>query len=179
MYRQIIIIFIILSNCSCGSGNKLNFQTSPSIQSFKSFEGHWRTTITSWNSPDSPPKTTHGSSIQSLLPLSGLIIEKNFTPELSPASQDAALFGFDPDRESYVAFWRDPFTRRIGISEGKHGNIENTLILSGTIIDPISKLETPSLVQAQIIDLNRRILSVFARSNTGKLFKTLEILYYR
>ena len=141
-------------------------------------EGEWKSTITMWMTPDSPPTINEGTSVNRMI-LGGRYLQSTHSGNFSGMPMEGiGLDAFDNAKKTFYSTWIDNMGTGIMYMEGKYDPATKTITYTGTLVDPISGKDAKVRETMKYLDDNHSEMDMYVID--GKIeFKTMHIDFER
>jgi len=145
---------------------------------FEKSEGKWKSTITMWMTPDSPPTINEGTSVNRMI-LGGRYLQSTHSGNFSGMPMEGiGLDAFDNAKKTFYSTWIDNMGTGIMYMEGKYDPATKTITYTGTSVDPISGKDAKVRETMKYIDDNHSEMEMYMID--GKIeFKSMHIDFER
>ena len=145
------------------------------------FVGTWTYTAQWWMSPDTPPESMTGTTVNSLV-FGGRFLKQEFrgTTEGQPPFEGLGIVGYDNIRKEYQTVWFDNMATGIMMGTGQFDAATKTLTDQGSFSCPLTG-ETRRTFRAvwTVGDANHHTYENYMHAPDGHEFKAMEIHYTR
>lgn len=161
---------------------KMKEAGSPGIEHtvLNSLEGKWNVSSKFWMKPDAPEETSTATAEISWV-LGGRFLKQDYKGSWSGQAFDGMGFlGYDKIKKAYVSIWMDNMMTGISQSTGQYDAASKTIKAEGSMSCPMTG-ETDRWFRDElaIINEDKFTYSMFAKDETGKEFKGMELTYER
>ena len=93
-------------------------------------------------------------------------------------TEGISTIGYDNATEEFTMTWIDNIGTGTAIAKGKYDESTNSIIMNGTMVDPMSKQEMNYKQIFKFMDDDHHLIEMFLDYN-GKEFKSMEIEFTR
>ena len=151
-------------------------------QALEPLVGHWTYTAQFWMSPDAPPQTMAGTSVNSLV-FGGRFLKQEILGEGmegQPPFEGLGFTGYDNLRKAYQSIWLDNMATGMMTGAGTFDAATRTLASQGDFSCPVTG-ETHRWFRAgwTVVDRDHNTYESYFRAPDGREFKAMVIHYTR
>ena len=152
-------------------------------KALESFVGSWTYTGQFWMSPDGPPQTMTGTTMNTLI-FGGRFLKQEFTGgammEGQPPFEGLGIVGYDNMRKEYQTVWFDNMATGMMQGTAQFDAAAKTLTEQGDFSCPMTG-ETHRKMRTtwKVLDANHTTYESYMSTPDGKEFKAMEIRYTR
>jgi len=140
--------------------------------------GDWKTISRYWMDQSAEPMTYEGSAKTEMI-LDGRYQKTNHSAEVMGMPMEGiSLMGFDNLTQEFTAIWIDNLGTGTAVAKGKFDKKSNSIIMNGTMVDPMAKGEVNVKEIMKIIDDNHWVFEMYLNYE-GKDVKSMEIEFVR
>lgn len=140
--------------------------------------GEWKTISKFWMDPAGEPMVTEGAAKTEMI-LGGRYQQTIHTGSvMGMPSEGIFLLGYDNAIDEFTSVWIDNLGTGTSVARGKYDENTNSLNMTGTMVDPMSKKEMKIRTVMKIIDDTHHIFEMYL-SYDGEEFKSMEIEFAR
>jgi len=148
-------------------------------KSLAALEGTWNTKVKSWMAPAAPPNESEGLSENKMV-LDGRFLEQHFTGNyMGQPFHGLGHTGYDNYKKRYVATWMDTMGTMVMVMEGSGDPSGKVITSTGTVDDFMTGKPAKIKSVTTIIDPDHHTYEMWAPGPDGKVYKNMEIHYYR
>jgi hypothetical protein len=140
--------------------------------------GDWKTVSKFWMDPAEDPMVVEGTGKTEML-LGGRYqkMTHHFTM-MGMETEGISTIGYDNATEEFTMTWIDNIGTGTAIAKGKYDESTNSIIMYGTMVDPMSKQELKIKQILKFLDDDHQLVEMYLDYN-GKEFKSMEIEFTR
>lgn len=136
-------------------------------------EGTWDAKVSTWMKPGDPVQTSAGVS-QNKLILGGRYLQQTYEGSFAGQPFNGLGYtGYDNVSKKYVSTWMDDMGTGIMMSTG------SAMKMSGTMNDPLTGKPTMVTSKITVTDKDHHTMEMWGPGPTGKMYKSMEIVYSR
>jgi hypothetical protein len=137
-------------------------------------DGDWNTISRWWMDPASEPMESEGIAKFEMI-LGGRYQRSYHTGEVMGMPMEGInLLGYDNATEEFTSIWIDNMGTGTAVAKGKYDEDTQSIILNGSMIDPMTKKDMSFKQIYKRIDDNHQIVEMYMDFN-GKEFKSMEV----
>lgn len=146
----------------------------------KTLVGKWKVTTKSWQSENSAPEVTSGTSTFKAV-LGGRFVQQDFKGKMMGQSYEGTgMMGFNNVTKKFESSWHDSMSTASMRLEGTFNPTTKVIGEEGEYHCPIKKSVQKMRSEFKIIDKNNATFTMFVPDlETGKEFKGMEQVYKR
>lgn len=142
------------------------------------FAGSWKTVHKFWTDPAGEPMATEGTSNTEMI-LGGRYQMSKFNGSLMGMPMEGVwMMGFDNVTQEFTAIWIDNMGTGTAIAKGKYDEPTKTILLNGSMVDPISKMDMKFKQYLKMVDNDHFNMQMKLDVN-GQEFNSMEIEFTR
>jgi hypothetical protein len=136
--------------------------------------GDWNTISRWWMDPASEPMESEGTAKFEMI-LGGRYQRSYHTGEVMGMPMEGInLLGYDNATEEFTSIWIDNMGTGTAVAKGKYDEDTQSIILNGSMIDPMTKKDMSFKQIFKRIDDNHQIVEMYMDFD-GKEFKSMEV----
>ena len=140
--------------------------------------GDWKTISKFWMDPAGDPMVVEGTGKTEMI-LGGRYQKMtSYSTMMGMETEGISTIGYDNATEEFTMTWIDNIGTGTAIAKGKYDESTNSIIMNGTMVDPMSKQEMNFKQIFKFMDDDHHLLEMFLDYN-GKEFKSMEIEFTR
>jgi hypothetical protein len=140
--------------------------------------GEWKTVSKFWMDPAGDPMVVEGTGKTEMI-LGGRYQKMtSYSKMMGMETEGISTIGYDNATEEFTMTWIDNIGTGTAIAKGKYDESTNSIIMNGTMVDPLSKQEMNFKQIFKFMDDDHHLLEMFLDYN-GKEFKSMEIEFTR
>ena len=140
--------------------------------------GEWKTISKFWMDPAGDPMVVEGTGKTEMI-LGGRYQKMtSYSTMMGMETEGISTIGYDNTTEEFTMTWIDNIGTGTAIAKGKYDESTNSIIMNGTMVDPMSKQEMNFKQIFKFMDDDHHLLEMFLDYN-GKEFKSMEIEFTR
>ena len=140
--------------------------------------GEWKTISKFWMDPAGDPMVVEGTGKTEMI-LGGRYQKMtSYSTMMGMETEGISTIGYDNATEEFTMTWIDNIGTGTAIAKGKYDESTNSIIMNGTMVDPMSKQEMNFKQIFKFMDDDHHLLEMFLDYN-GKEFKSMEIEFTR
>ena len=140
--------------------------------------GEWKTISKFWMDPAGDPMVVEGTGKTEMI-LGGRYQKMtSYSTMMGMETEGISTVGYDNATEEFTMTWIDNIGTGTAIAKGKYDESTNSIIMNGTMVDPMSKQEMNFKQIFKFMDDDHHLLEMFLDYN-GKEFKSMEIEFTR
>jgi len=137
-------------------------------------DGDWSTISRWWMDPASEPMESEGTAKFEMI-LGGRYQRSYHTGEVMGMPMEGInLLGYDNATEEFTSIWIDNMGTGTAVAKGKYDEDTQSIILNGSMIDPMTKKDMSFKQIFKRIDDNHQIVEMYMDFD-GKEFKSMEV----
>ncbi|HXH75990.1 MAG TPA: DUF1579 domain-containing protein [Bacteriovoracaceae bacterium] len=144
--------------------------------------GNWNYTSRWWESPESKPEESKGSSKMKMI-LSGRFLQQDFKGKaMGQPFEGMGIIGYDKLKKEFNSIWLDSMGTGIMKAAGSYDQGTKTLSEKGQFTCPMNESGTAEYrAEWKMNDKNNTTYTMYSKGMTGEgpEFKTMEIIYKR
>ena len=147
------------------------------------FAGSWTYTAQWWMSPDAPPQSMTGVSVNTVI-FGGRFLKQEIRGQAEgegqPPFEGLGFTGYDNLRKEYQTVWFDNVATGMMVGAGQFSAATQTLTDQGDFSCPLT-METHRRFRSalKVVDQNHTTYESYMSGPDGQEFKTMEIRYSR
>ena len=140
--------------------------------------GEWKTISKFWMDPAGDPMVVEGTGKTEMI-LGGRYQKMtSYSTMMGMETEGISTIGYDNATEEFTMTWIDNIGTGTAIAKGKYDESTNSIIMNGTMVDPMSKQEMNFKQIFKFMDDDHHLIEMFLDYN-GKEFKSMEIEFTR
>ena len=140
--------------------------------------GDWKTVSKFWMDPAGDPMLVEGTGKTEMI-LGGRYQQMtHLSTMMGMQTEGISTIGYDNATEEFTMTWIDNVGTDTAIAKGKYDEITNSIIMNGTMVDPMSKQEMNIKQVLKFLDNDHQLLEMYLNYN-GQEFKSMEIEFVR
>ena len=140
--------------------------------------GEWKTVSKFWMDPEGEPMVVEGTGKTEML-LGGRYQKMtSYSTMMGMETEGISTIGYDNATEEFTMTWIDNIGTGTAIAKGKYDESTNSIIMNGTMVDPMSKQEMKIKQVLKFLDNDHQLVEMFLDYN-GQEFKSMEIEFTR
>ncbi|MBK9098895.1 MAG: DUF1579 domain-containing protein [bacterium] len=140
--------------------------------------GDWKTTSKFWMDPAGEPMITEGNGKTEMI-LGGRYQKMTHNSTMmGMQTEGISITGYDNATQEFTTIWIDNVGTGTAIAKGKYDESTNSIVLYGTMVDPMSKQEMKFREILKFLDDDHHLLEMFIVYNNEE-FKSMEIEFVR
>ncbi len=145
-----------------------------------SWDGKWKTEISSWMSPDAPPTKSTGTSVNKMV-LGGRYQESVHTSTMMGMPFEGhGTMGYDNAKKIFISTWIDNLGSGIIKLEGAWDAATKSIVLKGMCVDPASGKDCEMKEVFKVVDDNTHVMEMYGPNpKDGKEMKMMEMKFSR
>jgi hypothetical protein len=144
-----------------------------------SWDGTWNSSVTVWMSPDAPPMTSTGTTVNKTI-LGGRYQQSSHKGMMMGAPfEGIGTLAYDNDKKVFESTWIDNMGTGVMHLLGPWDEGTKTMTLTGKMIDPGTGKEIDAKETFTVNDDNNQTMAMFVPGPDGKEMKTMEIKFTR
>lgn len=155
---------------------------SESHKLLEQFVGKWTFTSKFWESADSKPQESKGTSKMKMI-LGGRYLHQEVKGKaMGQDFNGVGLMGYDNVKKQFDSFWIDSMSTSMMKGSGTYNATSKTFDDKGEFSCPITPSKTATFrSEWKIVDKNNSVFSMYGKGPTGegKEFKMMELTYKR
>ena len=153
----------------------MEYATPSSMQKMLAMaDGNWKTDITFWMAPNTPPSTQVGACTNKMI-LGGRYQESRHTGDMGGQPfEGIGIMGYDNARKIFFSTWIDNMSTGVMYLEGKHDDGSRSITMTGKTTDPMTGKEMSVREVLKWVDDNNQVMEMYIMQN-GTEFKNMEI----
>lgn len=137
-------------------------------------DGDWKTEMTFWMAPDTPPSTATGTCTNKMI-LGGRYQESRHGSSFAGQPfEGIGTLGYDNIKKVFQSTWMDNMGTGIMYLEGKWDDATRSVTLTGKTIDPVSGKEQLIREVVKWVDDNNQVMEMYMMAD-GTEFKSMEL----
>ena len=136
--------------------------------------GDWTCAITLWMAPGAKPETATSESKMEMILGGRYLQQKNTGNFMGMPFEGIGVTGYDNAKKIFVSTWMDNMGTGIMYLTGNWDAASNTLVLTGSMVDPASGKDIAVKETVQNVDDNHQLMNMFVTAG-GQEFKSMEI----
>lgn len=137
-------------------------------------DGDWKTEMTFWMAPDTPPSTATGTCTNKMI-LGGRYQESRHGSSFAGQPfEGLGTLGYDNAKKVFQSTWVDNMGTGIMYLEGKWDDATRSITLTGKMTDPISGKEQLVREVVKWVDDNNQVMEMYMMAD-GTEFKSMEL----
>jgi hypothetical protein len=142
-------------------------------------EGRWTAEIVFWMSPGAEPTPPSKVTVINKMILGGRYLQSEYKGKMSGMDFDGkGIMGYDNASGKFVNSWIDNMGTGIMYVSGEYDEKSKSIVMSGSVNDPLSGRETPIRQVLTTIDDRNQVLQMYD-TREGKQYKSMEIKLVR
>ena len=152
----------------------------PHHQEMAKMVGKWTATVKTWMAPGTPPMESQGMGEFTMV-LGGRYLIQDFKSQMmGQPFEGMGISAYDNFRGRYVDVWVDNMSTGMMISYGTADSTGKVFTYKGKMDDVMSgKKDVPIRTVMRIIDNDTQMMEMYGPDQTGKEYKTMEMVYKR
>lgn len=140
--------------------------------------GEWTTVSKFWMDPTGEPMVVDGSGTIEMI-LGGRYEKSTHTSTMMGMQTEGfSITGYDNATGEFTAIWIDNLGTGTAIVKGKYDESTNSILSTGTMVDPMTGQEMEIREVRTFVDENNQFLEMWIMHN-GQEFKSMEIEFTR
>ena len=140
--------------------------------------GDWKTVSKFWMDPQGEPMIVEGTGKTEML-LGGRYQKMtSYSKMMGMETEGISTIGYDNATEEFTMTWIDNVGTGTAIAKGKYDENTNSIVMEGTMVDPMSKQEMNIKEVLKFLDNDHQLLEMYLDYN-GQEFKSMEIEFLR
>ena len=140
--------------------------------------GKWKTETKFWHAPGMPPEVTPGE-LESEMILGGRYLKSKFTGlAMGQPFEGMSIEGYDNTKKEFTSIWIDSMGTGFSIGHGKISEDKKTITYSGTMPDPLNKVEAEYKSVVTFESDDKHMFEMFGIQD-GKEIKMMEMVNTR
>ena len=140
--------------------------------------GDWKTVSKFWMDPAGDPMIVEGTGKTEMI-LGGRYQKMTHrSAMMGMQTEGISTIGYDNATEEFTMTWIDNIGTGTAIAKGKYNENTNSIIMNGTMVDPMSKQEMNIKQVLKFLDNDHQLLEMYLDYN-GQEFKSMEIEFTR
>jgi hypothetical protein len=144
-----------------------------------SMAGTFDAKVKMYNAPGAPAQESTGT-LENKSILGGRQLEAHYEGTMmGQPFTGTGMTGYDNVTKKYVSTWADTMTTGIMMMSGVAGKTPNTIMMKGSMADPMTGKNMPIQEKLTITDADHQTLEMWGPAPDGKNFKMMEIVYTR
>ena len=137
-------------------------------------DGDWNTISRWWMDPAGEPMESEGTAKFEMI-LGGRYQKSYHTGEVMGMPMEGInLLGYDNATEEFTSIWIDNMGTGTAVAKGKYDEATQSIIMNGSMIDPMTKKDMSFKQIYKRIDDNHQIVEMYMDFD-GKEFKSMEV----
>jgi hypothetical protein len=138
-------------------------------------EGEWKTISKWWMDPNSDePMQSEGTATFKMI-LGGRYQKSYHSGEVMGMPMEGInLLGYDNATKEFTSVWIDNMGTGTAVARGKFDEESNSVIMNGTMVDPMTEKEMEFKQVYKKIDDNHQVVEMYMGFN-GQEFKSMEV----
>lgn len=139
-------------------------------------DGEWKTEMSLWMDPGSPPTKTSGKMINKMI-LGGRYQEARYSGDfMGMPMEGIGITGYDNAKKVFISTWIDNLGSGIMKLEGQYDPATKAINFYGSSVDPITGKEMKVRELLKFVDDKNQLMEMFMIQD-GKEIKTMEIKF--
>ena len=140
--------------------------------------GDWKTVSKFWMDPQGKPMVVEGTGKTEML-LGGRYQKMtSYSKMMGMETEGISTIGYDNATEEFTMTWIDNVGTGTAIAKGKYDENTNSIVMEGTMVDPMSKQEMNIKEVLKFLDNDHQLLEMYLDYN-GQEIKSMEIEFTR
>ena len=140
--------------------------------------GDWKTVSKFWMDPAGDPMVVEGTGKTEMI-LGGRYQKMTHrSTMMGMQTEGISTIGYDNATEEFTMTWIDNIGTGTAIAKGKYDENTNSIIMNGTMVDPMSKQEMNIKQVLKFLDNDHQLLEMYLDYN-GQEIKSMEIEFTR
>lgn len=140
--------------------------------------GDWKTINKFWMDPAGEPMITEGTGKTEMI-LGGRYQKSTHkSTMMGMETEGISIMGYDNATQEFTSTWIDNIGTGTAVAKGRYDENKNSIILNGTMVDPMSKQEMNFREVLKFLDDDHHLLEMYMVFN-GEEFKSMEIEFVR
>ena len=140
--------------------------------------GDWKTVSKFWMDPAGDPMVVEGTGKTEMI-LGGRYQKMTHrSTMMGMQTEGISTIGYDNATEEFTMTWIDNVGTGTAIAKGKYDENTNSIIMNGTMVDPMSKQEMNIKQVLKFLDNDHQLLEMYLDYN-GQEIKSMEIEFTR
>ena len=140
--------------------------------------GDWKTVSKFWMDPAGDPMVVEGTGKTEMI-LGGRYQKMTHrSTMMGMQTEGISTIGYDNATEEFTMTWIDNVGTGSAIAKGKYDESTNSIIMNGTMVDPMSKQEMNIKQVLKFLDNDHQLLEMYLDYN-GQEIKSMEIEFTR
>ena len=140
--------------------------------------GDWKTVSKFWMDPAGDPMVVEGTGKTEMI-LGGRYQKMTHrSTMMGMQTEGISTIGYDNATEEFTITWIDNIGTGTAIAKGKYDENTNSIIMKGTMVDPMSKQEMNIKQVLKFLDNDHQLLEMYLDYN-GQEIKSMEIEFTR
>ena len=136
--------------------------------------GDWKTVSKFWMDPAGDPMVVEGTGKTEMI-LGGRYQKMTHrSTMMGMQTEGISTIGYDNATEEFTMTWIDNVGTGTAIAKGKYDENTNSIIMNGTMVDPMSKQEMNIKQVLKFLDNDHQLLEMYLDYN-GQEIKSMEI----
>jgi len=141
--------------------------------------GTWHTKVTMWNSPDSEPIVSEGTTVNEMI-MGGRYQRSTHKANMMGMDMEGmTIVGFDNATKKFNSIWIDNLGTGMMFSTGAYNEETGKVEMIGYMVDPMTGQEIAVKQNIERVDDNHHVFEMFMKDENGNEFKTMHIEYTR
>ncbi|MDP3147978.1 MAG: DUF1579 domain-containing protein [Ignavibacteria bacterium] len=136
--------------------------------------GEWKSKITMWMAPDTPPTTTDGSAVYEMILGERYLQSKHAGIFSGMPMEGLGLDAYDNAKKTFYSVWIDNFGTGVMQMVGKYNAATKTISYLGTSVDPMTGKDVKVRQTIKFIDDNHSEMDMYMIDG-DKEFKSMHI----
>ena len=140
--------------------------------------GDWKTVSKFWMDPAGDPMIVEGTGKTEMI-LGGRYQKMTHrSTMMGMQTEGISTIGYDNATEEFTMTWIDNVGTGTAIAKGKYDENTNSIVMEGTMVDPMSKQEMNIKEVLKFLDNDHQLLEMYLDYN-GQEIKSMEIEFTR
>ena len=140
--------------------------------------GDWKTISKFWMDPAGDPMLVEGTGKTEMILGGRYQRMTSYSTMMGMETEGISTIGYDNATEEFTMTWIDNIGTGTAIAKGKYDESTNSIIMNGTMVDPMSKQGMNIKQVLKFLDNDHQLLEMYPDYN-GQEFKSMEIEFTR
>ena len=140
--------------------------------------GDWKTVSKFWMDPAGDPMVVEGTGKTEMILGERYQKMTHRSTMMGMQTEGISTIGYDNATEEFTMTWIDNIGTGTAIAKGKYDENTNSIIMNGTMVDPMSKQEMNIKQVLKFLDNDHQLLEMYLDYN-GQEIKSMEIEFTR
>ncbi len=141
--------------------------------------GEWNVKTTFWMYAGAEPTVEEGKANYELILGGRYLLMKQTGVSMGMPFEGMGIMGYDNAKQEYFSTWVDNMSTGIAMSKGKYNEETNSIEMTGSMYDPMTKKDVDYRIVSSFIDENSHKMEMYSKTPDGTEYKSFVMEYTR